>query len=328
MRIAVAGLGAMGLWLAGRLLAAGQEVRCFARGATLKALQTEGLHLTFEGEATRYPVFATEDPAALGPVDLLLLTPKSQALPALAAQLAPAITPDTTVLPLCNGVPWWFLAGAPAPLQGQSLPGIDPEGRCAQAWPLDQVLGSVVHASAYVTAPGRGVHVMGKGLFLGPVVEAGAARLGPVAEVFEAAGLNVGRKTLAELRQEVWYKLWGNLTMNPLSALTGVTCDVLLADPDLRRYASAIMDEAAALGAALGCPITDSPEDRHDVTLALGAFKTSMLQDVEAGRPLELEALLWTPQKLAKQLGLAVPMMDALAGTLRVFEQGRGFGPA
>ena len=325
MKIAVAGLGAIGLWLAGRLLAAGHEVRCFARGATLEALQRDGLRLTFEGQESATPVFATDDPEALGPVDLLLLTPKSQALPALAAQLTPAITQETTIVPLCSGVPWWFLAEAPAPLRGGAMPGIDPGAVCERAWPLGQVLGSVVHASAFLQAPGHGVHVMGNGLLLGPVVEAGAPRLAPVVEVFEAAGFKVGPQSVASLRQEVWYKLWGNMTMNPLSALTGVTCDVLLSDPDLRAYASAIMDEAAELGRALGCPIEDSPEDRHDVTLALGAFKTSMLQDAEAGRPLELEALLWTPQALAKQLALAVPMMDALAGTMRVFEKGRGF---
>ena len=163
------------------------------------------------------------------------------------------------------------------------MPGIDPGAVCERAWPLDQVLGSVVHASATLAAPGRGIHVMGNGLLLGPVVDAGAPRLAPVVEVFEAAGFKVGPQSVAGLRQEVWYKLWGNMTMNPLSALTGVTCDVLLSDPDLRAYASAIMDEAAELGRALGCPIEDSPEDRHDVTLALGAFKTSMLQDAGGG---------------------------------------------
>jgi 2-dehydropantoate 2-reductase len=225
-----------------------------------------------------------------------------------------------------NGVPWWFFEGLSGPCQGLVLTSVDPGGRVRALLPATRVIGCVVHLSSSVVEPARVRHVNGNGLILGRAQhEAGGdGRLQAVATLLSSAGFAV---TLSELVQrEVWFKLWGNMTMNPISALTGATCDRILDDPLVRRFCSAVMLEAQAVGAAFGIPIEQQPEERHAVTRKLGAFKTSMLHDAEAGRPLEIDALLGAVREIGSHVGIATPNVDALFGLVRLMAATRGLG--
>lgn len=333
MKVCIVGAGAIGgligtrLALAaaqGRDAAAGCEVSALARGATLQALQEQGWRLQTGYERQQTPARASDDPQALGVQDLVLIAVKAPALPALAPLLAPMLGPQTLIVPAMNGVPWWFCQDLPG-WEGRHLHSVDPTGATATALPFAQLLGCVVHASAAQTAPGLVEHRMGRGLIVGEPAGGPSARAAQVAALLAAAGFEATQS--ADIRREIWFKLWGNLTMNPVSALTGAAADRVLADPLVRAFNSAVMAEAAAIGARIGCPIAQSPEERHAITARLGAFKTSMLQDVEAGRPIELDALVGAVRELAQALDLATPHTDALLGLTRLFAQVRGLYP-
>jgi 2-dehydropantoate 2-reductase len=322
MRIAIVGAGAIGGWIGVRLALAGHEVSVLARGATLDAIRTNGWTLRTGKDSLVAAVAASDDTAKLGQHDLVLLTLKGPALPAVAPTLLPLIGPETVVLPAMNGVPWWFMLRQATPM---ALRSVDPDARIAAAIPYDSVIGSVVHASASTTAPGMVTHKAGNGLILGEPGGAVSPRLDTIADLFEQAGFDVTRSTA--IRRDIWYKLWGNLTMNPISALTGATCDRILDDPLVRGFVLACMAEAQAIGNRIGCKIDESGEDRILVTRKLGAFKTSMLQDAEAGRPLEIDQLLSAPREIAQGLGIDTPNLDALLGLTRQFAVSNGLNP-
>jgi 2-dehydropantoate 2-reductase len=322
MRIAIVGAGAIGGWIGVRLALAGHEVSVLARGATLDAVRTNGWTLRTGGDSLTASVAASDEPAKLGQQDLVLLTLKGPALPAVAPTLLPLIGPETVVLPAMNGVPWWFMLRQATPM---ALRSVDPDARIAAAIPYDSVIGSVVHASASTTAPGMVTHKAGNGLILGEPRGAVSPRLDTIADLFDQAGFDVTRSTA--IRRDIWYKLWGNLTMNPISALTGATCDRILDDPLVRGFVLACMAEAQAIGNRIGCKIDESGEDRILVTRKLGAFKTSMLQDAEAGRPLEIDQLLSAPREIAQGLGIDTPNLDALLGLTRQFAVSNGLNP-
>jgi 2-dehydropantoate 2-reductase len=306
--IAVVGAGAIGGWIAAKLALAGQPVAMLARGATLEALRSSGLRLT-EGQAQRgVEVNACDDPAQLGPQDILLIAVKAPVLADAAEAAGPTIGPETVIVPMLNGVPWWFT--------GEPLASVDPGGRIAAALPQAQVVGCVVHASC--SRPERNAVVVKHAdrLILGEPAGGVSTRIEDLAALFERAGIPVERND--DVRRAIWYKLWGNATLNPLSALTRASADQLLADPALHKSMLEAMAELAAVGAAIGCPISDSGEDRMAVTAKLGAFKTSMLQDVEAGRPIELEALLGAPLEIAARAGVPTPQLDRLYAMTRL----------
>jgi 2-dehydropantoate 2-reductase len=234
----------------------------------------------------------------------------------------PLLGPDTVVLPAMNGVPWWFFHGLGGSHEGAAVRAVDPDGRVAAAIPVRHVIGCVVHATCSVVEPGLGRHGFGRGLIIGEPGGGVSARVSALAERLDAAGFET--TVSKRIQADVWYKLWGNMTMNPMSALTGATCDRLLDDPLLDRFTLAIMAEAAAIGERIGCPIRQSGEERNAVTRKLGAFKTSMLQDVEAGKPLEIDALLTAVSEIGGRVGVATPSTDALLGLTRVFAAGRG----
>jgi 2-dehydropantoate 2-reductase len=241
-----------------------------------------------------------------------------------ALQLAPLLGPQTIVMPAMNGVPWWFMRGQ-ADESDQPLRSVDASGKIAQAIAFERVLGCVVHASTSTPEPGCVAHRMGQGLLIGEPLGGRSARAQQVVELMAAAGFEATHSD--NIRYDLWYKLWGNLTMNPVSAITGATGDVLLADPLVRAFFSAGMTEAAAVGARIGVPIEQSPEDRHAITAKLGSFKTSMLQDVEAGRPIELDAIVSVVHEIAQRVGVPTPHIDAMLGLTRVFARGRGLYP-
>jgi len=326
LKVCVVGAGAIGGFLGTRLAASGAaNVAALARGTTLAALRDHGWRLEENGAVTTAPVtLASDDPRDLGPQDLLIIAVKAPALPALAPTLKPLIGSHTLLLPAMNGVPWWFSHGVtalgPAPLQS-----VDPEGVISATLPAAQVIGCVVHASAATRAPGITVHRMGERLIVGEPGGGESERVRTLAGLLRQARFEVDCST--RIRYDIWYKLWGNMTMNPFSALTGATMDRVLADDLLRAFSAAAMGEAAQVGKQIGCEVSESPAERHAVTGKLGAFKTSMLQDVESGRPLELDALVGVVREMGQRLGVATPMIDALFGLTRLFGRVRGLYP-
>jgi 2-dehydropantoate 2-reductase len=325
MKVCIYGAGAIGGFIGTRLALTGQhQVSVVARGATLAAVQQHGLRLRWGGQLLAAPVQASADPSDLGPQDLIVIAVKGPALGEVAARITPLMSDQTLVLPAMNGVPWWFGAGAPA-LGNQPLQSIDPGGRIAAAIPVAQVLGCVVHASTYTSEPGLVEHKMGQGLIVGEALGGNSARADAVVAHLVQAGFDATAS--ADVRRDIWYKLWGNMTMNPITALTGATVDKVLDDPLTRLFCTSAMAEAAAVGARIGCAIEQSPEDRHLITRKLGAFKTSMLQDVEAGRAIELDALVTVVHEIAQRLGMATPHISALLGLTRLFGQVHGLYP-
>lgn len=326
MNITIVGAGAIGGCIGARLAAAGHRVSALARSATLHALRQHGWRLEDrEGRLLAHgPAHASEHAGELGTQDLVIVAVKAPALAAVAESVQALCGPATVVMPAMNGVPWWFCHRLPgrAPL---NLRSVDPGGRIAAAIPFDRLLGCVVHISAFVSEPGRVIHQNGNRLILGEPLGGPSARSEHVSRCLGDAGLDV--ELSASIRRDVWYKLWGNLTMNPVSALTGATVDRILADAEVRAFCSAAMREAAEIGARIDCPIEQSPEDRHAVTSRLGAFKTSMLQDVEAGRAIELDAIVGAVAEIARGVGVAAPHVDALLGLTRLMAQTKGLYP-
>jgi len=326
LKICVVGAGAIGGFLGTRLaLDKGNTVSALARGTTLVALRDHGWRLRQDGELLQAAAgTASDDPREIGPQDLVILALKSQALPGLAPSLTPLLSPDTIVMPAMNGVPWWFGFCIEA-LAAKPLESVDPRGGIAAAIPLRHVVGCVVHAAASVAEPGVTAHRMGRGLIVGEPAGGESARVARLGETLRRAGFEV--TCSPRIRYDIWYKLWGNMTMNPVSAFTGATTDRVLDDDLVRSFCAEAMREAAAVGARIGCEVRESPDDRQAVTRKLGVFKTSMLQDVEASRSLELDALVGAVREIGQRVGVATPMIDALFGLTRLFGQVHGLYP-
>jgi 2-dehydropantoate 2-reductase len=308
--------------MAYKMAQAGFEVSALARGATLAALREHGVRLRRGDEVGSCPIKASDNAASLGKQDLVVLAVKGPALAAAAQAASALLGPDTIVLPAMNGMPWWFFEGLPGPFSGRRLATIDPAGQIDAALPAHHVIGCVVHAACTTPEPGMTVQRAGNGLIVGEPDGGGSARLDRVTEVLRRSGFDV--EVSSRIQQAIWYKLWGNMTMNPISAITGATADRILDDPLVQAFILQVMAEAAQIGDKIGCPITESGEDRNAVTRKLGAFKTSMLQDVEAGRPVELDVLLSAPREVAQWLGIETPAMDSLLGLSRLFARSRG----
>ena len=325
MKVCIYGAGAIGGMLGARLGAAGHTMTAVARGATLAALARHGLRLQRADGLVTAPVHAAEDPAALGAQDLVVVAVKGPAVGTIAARIAPLLASHTMVLVAMNGVPWWFFDGMPGPLAGMRLRTLDPDGAIAAAIPSTQVIGCVVHASCMTSEPGLVRHVMGDGLIVGEARGGASVRVGELAQTLTSAGFDA--RPSERIQQDIWYKLWGNMTMNPISAFTGASTDQMLDDDLVNGYCLAVMAEAAAIGARIGCPIAQSGEDRMAVTRKLGAFKTSMLQDADAGRPLEIDALLAVVREIAERVKVPTPHLDGLLGLTRLFARNRGLYP-
>lgn len=317
MRIAIIGAGAIGGWLGARLAADGHDVGMVARGRTLNAIRDAGLRLTSGGETRALKVAASDDPAELGPQEIVFIALKSPALAEAAPLVSRLLTEESIVVPAMNGVPWWFTKGLEGPLEGVMLDAVNPGGRISRAVPSTQVIGCVVHASCSVKEPGHTVHHTGNGLIVGEPAGNSSARLALCQAVLRDAGFDA--EPSPRIQRDVWYKLWGNMTMNPVSALTGATGDRILDDDLIVPFMLNVMAEAAEIGSRIGCAITESGSDRMKLTRKLGAFKTSMLQDVEAGRAIEIDSLLGAPREIAAKVGVSTPYMDALHGLARLF---------
>lgn len=331
-KIGIVGAGAIGGWLGAGLGALPQvQLSVWARGATLAALQKDGLQLHRAGaggaggaaaQSVQIPVTASHDAAALGVQDLVILSVKAPALQEVAAQIQPLLGPHTVVLCAMNGVPWWFLQGFGGAAANQRLHSVDANGLLAKHLPAQHIIGCVVHASCSTSAPAVVQHHFGNGLIIGEPSGIRTERAQSLLALLQQAGF--AATLSAQIQRDIWYKLWGNMTVNPVSALTGATTDKILDDDLVRGFISQVMLEAKAIGARIGIPIEQQPEDRHAVTRKLGAFKTSMLQDVEAHKPVELDALVGAVQELGRMAQLATPYTDALLGLSRLHARVRG----
>lgn len=321
-RVCVYGAGAIGGWIGTRLALAGCALSAVARGATLEALQTHGLRLDQGGQVLNAPVRASADPAELGVQDLVVVAIKAPAMAEVARRIAPLLGPHTIVLTAMNGVPWWFFQGVGGDYAGRSLAAVDPDGTIAQAIPAEHVVGCIVHASCALHGPGFVQHHFGNSLILGEPAGGASARVTALAALLQRAGIDT--QVSEQIQKDCWYKLWGNMTINPISAMTGATTDKILDDELVRGFVTQVMLEAKEIGARIGIPIAQQPEDRHAVTRRLGAFKSSMLQDVEAGRPVELDALVTVVRELGQITATPTPFTDALLGLARLHARGRG----
>ncbi|MFC4055047.1 2-dehydropantoate 2-reductase [Actinomadura syzygii] len=325
MTFCVFGLGAVGGLIAARLARSGVPVAGVARGATLAAIRERGGLVLAEGPdgepSAPIPLTATDDPAGLGPQDVVVVAVKTTALLSAAPAIARVIGPDTVIVPAMNGLPWWFFHGLGHDIR---LEATDPDGTLSRSLPADQVVGAVLHLAASCPEPGVVRHPAGERVILGDPA-GGSARAEPVAAALRRAGFEV--ETADRIQRAVWYKLWGNMTLNPLSVITGATMDRILDDPLARGFATACMREAAEVGARIGLPIDTDPEDRHAVSRGLGAVRTSMLQDAEAGRPVELDALVAAVTELGRAVGVPTPSVDALLGLARLNARVRGLYP-
>lgn len=330
MRIAIVGLGAVGGLIAARLARAGQPVCALARGQTLEAVRRHGLRLIeASGDGTReesLSILASDRPEHLGPVDLVVLSVKATALSSVAPQVARMLGRDTAILSAMNGVPWWMFHGLDESLASRAWPSIDPGGELARLMPPERVIGGVLHLASECPAPGVVLHSTGQRLIIGEPMGGQSTRSEAAAASLRAGGFQV--ELAPRIQQELWFKLWGNMTVNPISALTGTTVDRIVGDPLVRAFMSRVMTEASEIGSRIGLPIATSPEERHQVTRRIGAFRTSMLQDVDSGRPIELDALVAAVREIGEAVGVPTPNIDALLGLARVFARAHGLYPA
>ncbi len=322
MKVCIYGAGAIGGWIGVKLARAGCELSVVARGDTLDAVQRHGLRLEENGEPVSVPARASASPAELGEQDLVVVAVKAPSMPDVALAIGPLLDPRTIVLTAMNGVPWWFFEGFGGEHAGKRLKAVDPEGAIGRAVPARHIVGCVVHASASLKSPGFVRHHFGNKLILGEPSGEQTPRVREVAALLEKGGHEV---VLSEqIQKDAWYKLWGNMTVNPVSAFTGATTDLILNDDLVRGFISSVMLEAREIGARIGIPIEQTPEDRHQVTRKLGAFKTSMLQDVDAGKPVEIDALVTVVKELGELTGVPTPFTDVLLGLARLHARVNG----
>jgi 2-dehydropantoate 2-reductase len=315
MRICIIGAGAIGGTLAAKLLAAGEETSVLARGRTLEALRRRGLTLRSGGTAVTMRPRASAAAAELGRQDCVIVAVKAQDTAEAVAGIGPLLGPETVVLPAVNGIPWWYFHHAGGAFDGSTIDSVDPGGRIARAIGAERVIGCVVYLAASVREPAVIDHTGGEGLVLGEPDGTATARLESVAGALRRAGF--ATETTADIRGALWGKLWGNLCFNPLSALTGATMGALCADPATRSVLRTMMEEGQRVGEAFGIRFPMAIEKRLEMAAALGAFKTSMLQDFEAGRPLELDAILGAVLELARRAAVLTPLLDSVYALAR-----------
>ena len=325
MKVCLYGAGALGGFIGAQLGRVGCELSAVEVGRTLDALQKQGLRVQMKDEVLRQPINATDNPTVLGTQDLIVLAVKGPMLIHVAKHIAPLIGPETVILQSMNGLPWWFFDGFGGEYAGMQLESVDPGGAVGAGLPTRHIIGCVVHGGFSSIEPGLVRNNAGKRLILGEPDGSDSTRLRELADLLTRATFEV--EVSRQIQYDIWYKLWGNMTMNPVSSFTGATLDLILDDPLVTRFCLDVMEEAKRIGAKFGCVIKESGEDRNTVTRELGAFKTSMLQDVEAGKPLELDSFLTVVREIGGKVGEPTPNMDILLGLARLHAQVRGLYP-
>jgi 2-dehydropantoate 2-reductase len=312
MKIAVVGVGAIGGYVGHCLALAGEDVTFIARGKNLQALRAHGLKLLRAdgSEQVLERVKATADYSEAGAQDLVILAMKANQLESVAADVPALFGPGTVVVPMQNGIPYWYFHGHAGQFAGARLQSVDPSGSIGDNIPAERVIGCVVYPAAELLAPGVIRHVEGNRFPVGEPDGTSSARAARVADCFVGAGLK--SPVLADIRSEIWLKLWGNMTFNPISALSRATLAGICRYPPSRALAAAMMSEAQSVATQLGVTFRVSLEKRIAGAEAVGDHKTSMLQDVEAARPLEIDALLGSVIELARLTDTPTPNLDAV----------------
>ncbi len=321
MKFLIAGAGAIGAYIGARMSRAGLDVSLFARGPHLRAMQQHGVRVkSVEGDFEARPQIAATL-AEVGPVDVVFLAVKAHSLPQLAPRLKPVLGPDTTVVSIQNGVPWWFFQGFEGPWQGIRLERVDPGGVISAVIEARRVVGSIVYFSTEITEPGVILHSEGNRISLGEPDGTRSERCRRIADALIASGLRCPVTT--HIRNEIWVKILGNVAFNPISALTRATLAQMARDPDVSVLVRNIMREAEAVAFKLGLKLPVSIEQRMAGAEKVGEHKTSMLQDLEAGRPLELEAVVGAVVELGDRLRLPMVHTRTVYACAKLLEQAR-----
>jgi 2-dehydropantoate 2-reductase len=315
LRIAIFGAGAIGGLVGVKLARAGVEVTFVARGPHLEAMRKNGITLISEGKRETVTARCASTSEDIGPQDYVFVTLKAHSLPAAAPDIAKLLGPETALVIGVNGIPYWYFYGLDSRWRDRIIESVDPGGVVWRTLPAARVIGCVVYPAAEVIEPGVVEHTYGNRFSLGEPDGSKSARVQTLAKLMIAAGLKAPVR--AQLRDELWVKLWGNLSLNPLSALTMSTLDRLAGQPDLRDVARTMMREAQVVAESLGVRFGVDLEQRIDGALEVGAHKTSMLQDLERGRPMEIDALLGAVVELGDLTGHPMPMCRAILALVR-----------
>lgn len=324
MRICIFGAGAIGGTLAVELALAGADLTVIARGRHLAAIKARGLTRRIDGKERHARVRATDDTAEVGPQDVVIVTLKAHSLPLATDALKPLFHENTTLLTAMNGVPYWYFHRFGGPLNGACVHAVDPGGVLWREIGPERALGCVVYAAAEIVEPGIVQHIAGNRFIVGEPDGDSSARVVALSRTLEAAGFQA--PVSSSIRDEIWLKLWGNLSFNPLSALTGATLVTLATDPGCRAAARAMMVEGQAVAEALGVNFPMSVDERLDGAAAVGAHKTSMLQDLTRGRPLEIDALVTAVSEIGQKVGVSTPTVNMIAALTKQRARDAGCG--
>ena len=310
MRICIFGAGAVGGYLGVDLALAGVDVSLIARGPHLEAMQKNGVKLLIDGEERVAHPTATSDPAEVGSQDIVIITLKAHSVPAIVDTIQPLLGPDTAVITATNGIPWWYFHGLEGPWQDHQLESIDPGGQQWQKIGPERAIGCVVYPATEVVEPGVIKHLEGDRFSLGEPSGEKTERVAALSEVLRKAGFKAPIRP--RIRNDIWVKLWGNLTFNPISALTHATLDVIATEEGTQSVARGMMLEAQSIGEKLGVRFGVDVEQRIAGAAAVGAHKTSMLQDLERGRPMEIDALVTVIQEMGRLVEVETPTIDVV----------------
>ncbi|WP_300033464.1 2-dehydropantoate 2-reductase [uncultured Roseobacter sp.] len=316
MKICIFGAGAIGGYMGAKLAEAGADVSLVARGPHLAAMQANGLTLIEESGTRTLPVTVSENPEDLGPQDYVIVTLKAHSVPPVVARMQPLIGEGTTIVSGVNGVPWWYFHGVGGDLEGTRLASVDPGNAQWDGFGPDNVLGCVVYPAAEVSEPGVIRHIEGNRFSLGEPSGEKSERALRLSKALSAAGLKAPVRP--KIRDEIWVKLWGNLSFNPISALTHATLDVLCTEPGTRDVARNMMLEAQTIAESLGVKFPIDVDRRIQGGADVGAHRTSMLQDLDAGRPMEIDALVGSVQELGRVTGTPTPTIDTVLALIQL----------
>jgi 2-dehydropantoate 2-reductase len=301
-----------------QLARAGAEVSFVARGPHLAAMQAKGVRLQIDGQEHTVKVRCTNNPAELGPQDYVIIALKAHSVPGVVDLIAPLLGPDTAVVTAVNGLPYWYFYNHGGDLAGTTLQSVDPGGKQWKVFGPERAIGCVLLPAAEIAEPGVIKHVYGKKFPIGEPSGEITPRLQALHDIMAAADMEAPMRN--NIRDEIWLKLWGNLCFNPISALTGATLDVLTSDPGTRALSKAMMLEAKAIGDKIGVNFRVDVEKRINGAGAVGAHKTSMLMDCEAGRPMEIDPLMTVVQEIGRLVHVETPMLDAVLALIKLRE--------
>lgn len=316
MKLCIYGAGAIGGYLGVELALAGHDVSLIARGPHLEAMRKKGLTLLIGGETKVARVLATDDPAEAGPQDAVVLTLKAHSVPAVVEKMTPLLGRATSVITAQNGIPWWYFFKLPGPLENQRLESADPGGRIWDVVTPERAIGCVVYPSCEIAEPGVVRHIDGRRIMLGEPDGSRSGRVEALSKALTAAGFKAPVRP--RIRDDIWLKLWGNVSFNPVSVLTHATLAQMTGDTAVRALIRDMMVEAQAVAEKLGVEFPVDVDTRIGWAADVGAHKTSMLQDLELGRPMEIDALVTSVSELGRLVGVKTPTVDVVLALVRL----------